>query len=449
MTKMVIIGGDAAGMSAAAKASRGAEPVDVVVFERGDHTSYAACGLPYLVGGLVPAATDLVARTPEEHRANGIDVRMRHEVQAIDLDTRAVQVRDLDTGTTVTEGFDHLVVATGATPLRPPLSGVDAAGVHGVHVIPDAVAIRKTLAERNPRRVVVVGSGYVGIEMAEAFGRHGLEVTLVELRDHPMATLDPDMGERVGDAMRADGVDLRLGVGLEAIEPGPDGWVRSVATSAGSIETDLVVLGLGFRPNVDLARDAGIVIGPTGAIQADDTMATSAEGVWTAGDCAQSHHRVTDEPVWIALGSHANKQGRVVGSNVSGTPERFPGVIGTAITKVGDCEIGRTGLGHLEAEDAGFSVVSAVAKGRTRAGYYPGAERLAVKVIAERGSGRMLGAQIVGGAESAKRIDPLAVAVWNEMSVADFSQLDLGYAPPFAPVWETSLIAARLAAEQV
>lgn len=443
MTKVVIIGGDAAGMSAASKARRDDPSIEIVVFERGDFTSYAACGLPYLVGGLVDTAGSLIARAPEQHRANGIDVRMRHNVESIDVTARTVSVRALDDNTSVTESFDELVIATGASPIRPNLPGIDAKGVHAVHVIPDALAINEILNVRKPRHAVVVGSGYIGLEMAEALLMRGLHVTVLEMQDLPMATLDPDMGALVRDAMIREGVDLRLGVRLEAVLPDDQGWVTRVATSHGEIAAELVILGIGMQPNVQLAAEAGIEIGATGAIAASARMATSTPGVWTAGDCAESHHRVSNQPAWIALGSHANKHGRVLGTNLAGGDMTFPGVIGTAVTKVGSCEIGRTGLGEHAAAEAGFDAVATVTKGNLRANYYPGADDVTVKVIAERGTGRMLGAQIVGGADAAKRIDTFAVAIWNGMTAAEFSQLDLSYAPPFAPVWDTALIAAR------
>ncbi|MDH4364739.1 MAG: FAD-dependent oxidoreductase [Acidimicrobiia bacterium] len=448
MRRVVVIGGDAAGMSAAAQANRGVEPVELVVFEKGDFTSYAACGLPYLVGGLVSAADQLVARSPEQHRANGIDVRTGHEAVAIDVDERIVEVHSRSDGATLRQSFDHLVIATGASPIRPSFPNIDAGGVAALHTIPDATAIDRALRERPLRRAVVVGGGYIGLEMVEALLRRGLEVTLVEKLEQPMATLDADMGARVADGLRRLGVILQLGVGVQGFEVDADGWVRAVATEVGELPADLVVLGLGVRPNAGLAADAGIETGPTGAIATDDRMATSVPGIWAAGDCAQSYHRVSGRPAWVALGTHANKQGRVVGLNVSGTEARFPGVIGTAVTKVDDIEIGRTGLGEREAAADGIDAVAEVIEGTTRAHYYPGAAAMAVKVVAERGSGRLLGAQIVGGPESAKRIDALAVAVWNEMTVDDFAQLDLGYAPPFSPVWDSTLIAARRAAER-
>jgi NADPH-dependent 2,4-dienoyl-CoA reductase/sulfur reductase-like enzyme len=443
MQRVVVIGGDAAGMSAAAQISRGVEAREVVVFEKGHTTSYAACGLPYFVAGLVTGADRLVARSPEQHRANGIDVRIHHEVTSIDLGRRTVEVRSLDDGAVSHEGFDHLLVATGASPLRPPLPGIDAHGVFGIHTIPDAVAIDEVLRSRAPRRAVVVGGGYIGLEMAEAFQLRGLEVVLVERLGQPMATLDPDMGALVAERMRRLGIDVRTGTAVEGFGSRADGWVRTVETAGGPIEADLVVVGLGVRPNVRVAQHAGVPVGPSGGLVTDARMATPVEGVWAAGDCAESFHRVSRRPVSIALGTHANKQGRVAGLNLSGTPARFPGVIGTAITKVGAVEIARTGLNEREAADAAFDAVAATIESSTRAHYYPGGAEAVVKLVAERSGGRLLGAQIVGGPESAKRIDALAVAVWEEMTVDEFSQLDLAYAPPFSPVWDPTLIAAR------
>lgn len=446
MARLVVIGGVAGGASAAGRAKRLDPDLDVVVYERGEVTSYAACGLPYLVGDQMFDADDLIARTPQELRDAGLDVRVAHEVVGIDPDARTVEVRDLVGGRSFTDGFDDLLIATGAAPIRPPLDGVDSPGILGIRSIPDAATIDAVIRERAPERAVVVGGGYIGIEMAEAFVERGLAVTMIELRDAPMATLDADMGGRVADAIRDLGVDLRLGTSVEGFTTADD-WVAAVATGDGELPADLVMMGLGMRPSVALAEGAGIAIGPSGAIATDARMATRTEGVWAAGDCVESLHRISHQPVSIALGTHANKQGRVAGTNIAGGAARFPGVIGTAITRVGSTEIARTGLNETEAHQAGFATVAATAEGLTRARYYPGAQDLAVKVVAERGTGRMLGAQIVGGPEAGKRIDVLALAVWHGMGVEEFSMLDLSYAPPMAPVWETSMIAARLTAQ--
>jgi NADPH-dependent 2,4-dienoyl-CoA reductase/sulfur reductase-like enzyme len=449
--RLVVIGGDAAGMSAVSQARRrlGPDRLEIVVFERGHHTSYSACGIPYYVGDVIHDADQLVARRPEVFRTRfATDVRLRHEVTAVDVDRRVVAVRDLEGGGERPEPFDQLVVATGATPLRPPLPGVEAAGIFGVQVLDDGVALRRRLDTGDVARAVVVGGGYIGLEMAEALVQRGVEVALVEQAGQPMSTLDPDMAGLVADAMRNLGIRLHLGESVRAFDAA-DGTVRAVVTTAGTVPADLVVLGLGVRPNSALAADAGIAVGPTGGIATDRRMRTSAAGVWAAGDCVETFHRVSRRPVTVALGTHANKQGRVAGINIGGGYATFPGVLGTAMTKICGVEIARTGLGEAEAAAAGFETEAVVVESTTRAGYFPGAALMKTKLVVERRSGRLLGAQIVGQENAAKRIDALAIALWNEMTVEEMTGLDLGYAPPFSPVWDPVLIAARKAAERV
>jgi NADPH-dependent 2,4-dienoyl-CoA reductase/sulfur reductase-like enzyme len=290
-----------------------------------------------------------------------------------------------------------------------------------------------------------VGGGYVGLELAEALHDRGRAVTIIDSSDQPMDTLDPDMGALVADAIRGLGIELITGTRVESFEVATDGRVRAVVAGDRTIPCNLVVLGLGVAPSVGLAREAGIRIGPSGGIATDARMATSDAGVWAAGDCVESHHRVSNRPVTIALGTHANKQGKVVGINVTGGDARFGGVIGTAVTKICAYEVARTGLNEREAAEAGFDFATATIESTTRAGYYPGATPVTVKVLADSTSGRLLGAQIVGREGAAKRIDVLATAIWNEMTVEEIEQLDLGYAPPFSPVWDPVLIAARKA----
>ncbi|MDG4805967.1 FAD-dependent oxidoreductase [Micromonospora sp. WMMD1120] len=449
--RLIVIGGDAAGMSAASQARRrrNAGDLEIVVFERGHFTSYSACGIPYWISGLVPGPEALIARDPQTFRTEYVmDVRMRHEVTAIDLDRREVVARDLDGGGEVRERFDDLMYATGAVPVQPPWAVTDAQGVFGMQTLDDGAALRDWLdAEPRPRRAVVVGGGYIGVEIAEALIQRGLSVTLVEAGAQPMATVDPDMAELVTDAMRGLGVTVRTGLPVSGLEE-KDGRVSAVVTAEGPIPADVVVLGLGVRPNAALAEAAGLPIGPTGAIRVDRQMRVPGHrGVWAAGDCVETLHRVSGLPVHVPLGTHANKQGRVAGINIGGGYATFAGVIGTAVTKVCDLEVGRTGLREREATAAGFEFVSVIAESTNRAGYYPGARPMTVKLIAERPSGRLLGAQIVGWSEAAKRIDTLAVALWNGMTVDDMTALDLGYAPPYAPVWDPVLIAARKAVD--
>jgi NADPH-dependent 2,4-dienoyl-CoA reductase/sulfur reductase-like enzyme len=448
--RLVVIGGDAAGGSAASQAKKRRPDLDVVMFERGRATSYSACGIPYWISGAVDDEAALVARTPEQHRAAGIDVRVRTEVVGIDLDRRTVAWRDLDSGAEGSEPFDDLVYATGSVPMRPPVPGIDADGVFGVQVLDDGAALRAELARGSVRRVVVVGGGYIGLEIAEACRIRGLDVTVVDRSATPVGTFDPDVGSQIAEAVRGEGIELVLSDGVAAIDVGGDGRARAVVTASGrELPADLVVLGLGVRPNVALAQDAGIPVGTSGGVAVDTRMRTGVEGVWAAGDCVESVHRLSGQRVVVALGTHANKQGRVAGINIGGGYATFPGVIGTAITRVCDLEAARTGMSSAEAEAAGYAFVKAAVDSTTKAGYFPGAAPIRVTMIAERRSGRLLGAQVVGREAAAKRIDALAICIWNEMTVDEILSLDLSYAPPFAPVWDPVLIAARKAFEAV
>lgn len=448
--RMVIVGGDAAGMSAASQARRrrGPDELAITAFERGCFTSYSACGIPYWIAGDVASHEQLIARTPEEFRTRyTVDVRLGTEVVELDLDRREVVARS-DSGTERT-GFDTLVLATGAVPLRPRLPGVDAPGIFGVQTLGDGVAVRAAV-ESGARRAVVVGGGYIGVEMAEALLRRGLAVTLVEQSSEPMSTLDPDMGRLVREAMVGLGIEVRTRCTATGFETDAEGRVRRVVTDAGELAADVVVLGIGVRPGTALAVEAGLAIGPTGGVRTDRRMrVVGADGVWAAGDCVETYDLVARQPVYVPLGTHANKQGRVVGVNVGGGYATFPGVVRTAVSKVCSLEIARTGLREVDAERAGLQVVTATVESTTRAGYFPGASPIITKVLAERGSGRLLGAQIVGREGAAKRIDALAVALWNGMTVDEMTSLDLAYAPPFAPVWDPVLVAARKAHEAV
>jgi NADPH-dependent 2,4-dienoyl-CoA reductase/sulfur reductase-like enzyme len=439
--RLLVVGGDAAGMSAASAARRlrGATDLAVTVLEQGPEVSYSACGIPYWVGDLVEDRDELIARTPREFAAQDIDVRTGTQAEEVDLDAGTVH-----TSTGETLGYDRLVVATGGRPLRPPVPGLDAHGVYGVHRLADGAAIRAAVSA-GARRAVVLGGGYIGLEMAEVLLHRGLSVTVVLADPLPMGQLDADMGERVCKAMGDLGIEMQPNQPVREIEVDSDGAVRAVRTDAASYPADLVVLGLGMGPEVALARAAGLQIGTTGAIDVDRTQRSrSHPEVFAAGDCAQTFHRLTGDPIHVALGTHANKQGRVAGSVIGGRAARFAGVLGTAVTRVGDLEIGRTGLCTTQAEQAGFDVRAETIEGTTKAGYFPGAEQIAVKVITERGSGLLLGAQVVGGPGSAKRVDVLATAIWAGMTAEELAGSDLSYAPPFSPTYDPVLVAARV-----
>ncbi|MFE6332373.1 FAD-dependent oxidoreductase [Streptomyces sp. NPDC057806] len=450
--RLVVIGGDAAGMSAASQARRmkGAADLEIVAFERGDFSSYSACGIPYWVGGDVAGRDELIARTPEEHRARDIDLRMRTEVVEIDPAGQRVRARDVDSGAESWTPYDDLVIATGARPVRPDLPGADAPGVHGVQSLGDGQALLDTLARTRGRRAVVVGAGYIGVEMAEALIKRGYEVTVVNRGEEPMSTLDPDMGRLVHEAMTGLGITMVDGAEVTEVRTGDDGRVRAVVTEDAEYPADVVVLGIGVRPETTLAREAGLPLGGHQGLLTDLAMRVRGHGnIWAGGDCVEVLDLVSGQERHIALGTHANKHGQVIGTNVGGGYATFPGVVGTAVSKVCDLEIARTGLREKDARRAGLQYVTATVESTSRAGYYPGSSPMTVKILAERRTGRLLGVQIVGREGAAKRVDIAAVALTAGMTVERMTALDLGYAPPFSPVWDPVLVAARKAAKAV
>ena len=437
--RLVVIGGDAGGMAAATNARRRDPSLEIVALERGNWTSYSACGIPYLVSGAVEGGVErLVARAPQRFRDDlRVDVRLRHEVTAIDLDGGRVEVRNHEHGRTFWMGFDHLQLGMGARPLRPELPGIDLPFVHGVQTLDDAEHLLGHASDLGCRKVVVVGGGYIGLEMAEAFVARGMAVTLAEAAPNVMRTLDPDMAKLVEAAIRRFGIDLRTGVGVSGFEDGV------VQTAAGPLAADLVVLGLGVVPNSELAADAGIETGSRGAVRVTPRQRTNHEAVWAAGDCCESYHLVAQRHLHIALGTVTNRQARVAGINIGGGYATFPGVVGTAVTKVCSTEVARTGLTEAECERVGIGFVTTTIESTTRSSYFPGAKPITVKMLAEPGSGRVLGAQIVGEEGAAKRIDVVAVALHATMTVQDIVDADLGYAPPFSPLWDPVAVAAR------
>ncbi|MFG3365281.1 FAD-dependent oxidoreductase [Streptomyces sp. NPDC048156] len=427
-----------------ARRMRGPDELEIVAFERGHFSSYSACGIPYWVGGEVDGRDELIARTPEEHRERSIDLRMRTEVTELDVEGGRVRSRALDTGTEAWTSYDKLVIATGARPVRPRIPGIDAPGVHGVQTLDDGQALLDTLAATQGRRAVVVGAGYIGVEMAEALIRRGYEVTVVNRGPEPMSTLDPDMGRLVHESMTGMGITMVDDAEVTKILTGDDGRARAVATTTDEYPADVVVLGIGVRPETSLARAAGLPLGEHGGLLTDLAMRVRGhENIWAGGDCVEVLDLVSGRERHIALGTHANKHGQVIGRNAGGGYATFPGVVGTAVSKVCDLEIARTGLREKDARRAGLQFVSATIESTSRAGYYPGAAPMTVKMIAERRTGRLLGVQIVGLEGAAKRVDIAAVALTAGMTVDEMTALDLGYAPPFSPVWDPILVAAR------
>jgi NADPH-dependent 2,4-dienoyl-CoA reductase/sulfur reductase-like enzyme len=441
---LVVIGGVAAGMSAASKARRSDPELDIVVFEKGEWISYSACGLPYFVGGLVERPDQLVARTVEGFAKQRIDVKLRHAVTGIDTQNRVVHVVDQSSpgGRSFDVPYDALMIATGARPIRPDVARLDLEGVFNVYQMPDALTLREFIARRKPKRAVIVGGGYIGLELAESLARFGIELHVVQRPPQLFSSIDKEITDLVARELDRHAVDLTLGDSvLEACE-GEDGHVTCVQTSMGTIPTDLVLVATGARPNVELAARAGITLGAAGAIAIDNHQRTSAPDVYAGGDCAEHFHRILRRPTWVPLGTTANKQGRVAGANIAGDDTVFPGIVGTTITRVFDLEVGRTGLTEAEAKKEGLDYAATVVDYTDIAGYYPGAAPLRIKLVAERSSGRLLGVQAAGRGVD-KRIDVAATALHAGMTVDELGWLDLGYVPPLNSVWDPLMVAAN------
>ncbi|WP_457637998.1 FAD-dependent oxidoreductase [Oceanithermus sp.] len=438
--RLVAIGGVAAGMSAAAKAKRTNPELEVIAFEKSHYVSYGACGLPYYLAGWIDSVEKLVARTPEKFAKQGVTALVRHEVVEVDYPGRRLRVAALDEGREFWQPFDYLVVSTGARPVVPPLEGARLEGVFTLRQPEDGVAIRQALA--TAERTVIIGAGYVGLEVAEAFRAQGKQVTVVELQDRVLPNADAEVSELVLQELERNGVEVLTGVQVEGFAG--DGRLEKVLTSAGEIPAELALLSVGIKPNVELASSFGVATGPTGAIAVDDKLRTNLENVWAAGDVAESRHLLTGEPYWLPLGDIANKHGRTAGTVIAGGRAEFKGVVGSAITKIFELAVSFTGLTEADARAAGFEVKSVWIKSADRAHYYPDPHPFHVKLVYET-SGRLLGAQIVGHRNDALRIDAVAALLHQGGTVEDLRSLDLAYAPPFSPVWDPLLVAANQA----
>ncbi|PSQ53316.1 pyridine nucleotide-disulfide oxidoreductase [Halobacteriales archaeon SW_8_65_20] len=466
MDPFVVVGGDAAGLSAASKCKRENPDRDVVVFEKGSWVSYAHCGTPYYVKGAVDGLTDLVSLAPEEIDERGIDLRREHEVIRIDPDTATVTVAGPDGERD--QPYGDLLLGTGAHATQPFEAGNDVFTLHG---LPDAAAIRARIdpdfspdnadlgsiaAETlrpyvdrpTPSVAAIVGGGYVGIEMAEALSAHGIDVHLFQRSD-----LLPAFGSAVAGAvtetLEAEGVTVYTDTEVTGFDS-DDGGVSGIRYGGTRLDIDLAVVGVGIAPNVDLASDAGIALGETGAVAVDRYGRTDADGIYAAGDCAESRHAVSGEPTWVPLGLTANRAGRAIGQTVAGEPTPVGEIAGTAVVKAFELGAGRAGfVTEHAAREAGFEPVSETITAGSRSGYYPGAAETTVTLTADRGTGRVLSGSVVGTDRAAKRIDTLATALDAGHTVSEVERLDLAYAPPFSPVWDPILVAAKVLSDSV
>ena len=441
--RLVVIGGVAAGPKAAAKARRCDPEMEIVIYQEEDEISYAGCGLPYYASGVVGERDELISRTPGQFAVDGIRVLKNRRIEAIDILDRRVSGKKVGSGDTFTDHFDRLVLATGATPIRPKIEGIDLKNIFYLRSIFDADAFTQQVRPERIRDVVIAGGGYIGLEMAESVVRLGKNVTIVELAPQILTLFDEDFAGILQQYLEKKGVKIFTSEGIQALK-GEAGNVTRVQTAARELKTDVVVMSLGIRPQVELAKKTGLKIGETGAIWVNEKMETSAEGVYSAGDCAETTHLVTGKRVWVPLGSTANKQGRVVGTNVCGGNATFPGVMGTTIFKTFDFNVAKTGLSMREAEKEGFHPIQAVVRGYDRAHYYPGGKESTLKVIAEKETGRILGGQAVGEGPSDKFIDTLAMALHARMTCRELASVDLAYAPPFSPALSPVIVAANV-----
>ncbi|NTV62724.1 MAG: FAD-dependent oxidoreductase [Oscillochloris sp.] len=441
--RVIVIGGGAAGMSAAAKARRGDPGLEIVAYERSGYVSYGACGLPYAIKGEIARVEDVVVRTPAQFAKQGISAFVHHEVLAIDPAAGTLQVRNLESGTIVVDHYDKLLLTAGGSASRLPIPGADLPGVFTLRSVEDGLAIAAWLSSQKPSRGVIIGGGYIGLEVAEALAAHGVALTLVEQLPQLLPSLDAELAAHVQAELAHQGVDVRTGHGVEGISG--DERVREVTAGGVRFPADIVIMAAGVRPNVSLARSAGVTIGPTGAIAVDDHQRTNLAGIWSAGDVAEAQHLVTGKPAWVPLGTTANKQGKVAGENIAGGDARFGGIVGTSVVKAFDMTAASSGLSEVRARAEGFTVKTVSATANSRAHYMPGHQDIHVKLVYEAGSGRMLGGQLVGREGVAKRIDIIAAALHGGWTVEQLGELDLAYAPPFSPVWDPILVAANLA----
>jgi NADPH-dependent 2,4-dienoyl-CoA reductase/sulfur reductase-like enzyme/rhodanese-related sulfurtransferase len=429
-SRILIVGGVAGGATAAARAKRLDDAAEVTVFERGPYVSFANCGLPYHIGGEIERRTNLILQTPEGLKARfGLDVRTRHEVLAINRAAKSIRVRNLDTGGEFDEHYDFLLLSPGAAPIRPRLPGIDHPRILTLRNLTDMDAIKAAI-DGGAKSALVVGGGFIGLELAENFRRRGLDVTLVELLPQVMPPIDAEMATPVHETLRRHGVRLMLGKAVAAFGD-VGGRVRATLEGGGTVEADLVALSVGVRPDTKLAKDAGLRLSERGAIVVDEHMRTSDPAIYAVGDAVQVRDAVVDAPTFVPLAGPASRQARVAADNIFGRRSTFRGVQGTSICRVFDLTVASTGLGEKTLNARGLAYRKAYVLPMHHVGYFPGAEPMTIKVLFSPDEGRVLGAQIVGGEGVDKRIDVLATAIQARMTVEDLEQVELAYAPQF------------------
>jgi NADPH-dependent 2,4-dienoyl-CoA reductase/sulfur reductase-like enzyme len=443
MAHLLIIGGSDAGISAALRAREVNPGYEVTVVVADRYPNYSICGLSFWLGGEITDWRDLAHRKARDIEEQGIDLLLAHTAQTIDPTGKTVTVVD-EAGRSRHIPYDSLVIGTGAVPARPPIAGLEQPGVFFLRTMGDGFALRDYLAEQSPSSAVVVGGGYIGLEMAEALIRRGVQVTLVEYLPSVLTTVDPPLGALVTKELNGHGANVVTDVAVESIDR--QGHQLAVAGSQGfRARAELVLVATGVRPNAGLATTAGVETGQWGAVRVNCGMETNVPHVYAAGDCAETYHRLLEENTYLPLGSTAHKQGRVAGENAVGGQAEFAGTLGTQVVKAFDLVAARTGLRDAEAREAGFDPLTTQVGTWDHKVYYPGAHNLQLRLTGDRRTGRLLGAQIVGhgAAEVSKRVDVFATALFNRMGVAALSEVDLSYAPPLSTPWDAVQVAAQ------
>lgn len=443
--KIVIIGGVAIGAGAAAKARRMDESAEIIVVERGPYVSFANCGLPYYLGGVIKERGKLLLHTPQSLKTRfNIDARVQQELVSIDRVKKTVRIHDLGTDREYDESYDKLILATGAKPIVPAVPGADSDGVFTLRDIPDVDEIQEWISSHDVRHAVVIGAGFIGLETAENLVHRGIQVTLVDKANQIMTPFDAEMTTPAVKELQRLGVNVLLGDGFTEFQ-NTDGVQAVVLESGRRVAADLFIMGLGVRPDTSVAKDAGLAIGSTGALMVNDYLQTSDPDIYSGGDLAEIIERVTGEHRWIPLAGAANKQARIIGTNVCGGAERFTGAQGTSIVRIGDVALAMTGISEKLAKRMGIDHFVSYTTSGHHAGFYPGAQDLTVKLMVHRPSGRVLGAEIVGQEGVDKRIDVIATAIAAKMTVEDLESLDLAYAPPFSSAKDPVIMAGMVA----
>lgn len=451
--KIVIVGGVAAGASAAAKARRTNEAAEIIVFERGPYISFANCGLPYYISEEIRDRDSLLLQTPEKFwKRFRVEVSVCHEVLGIDRFSKKISVKNLKSGEIFSENYDKLILATGAAAIIPPLPGIQAKNIFTVKTVPDSDAVKSFIAEHQPKKGIVIGGGFIGLESAEALKHRGMDVTIIEAMSHLLPNLDSDMAEYVRAHLESEGIRVLLSNPVKAFHGSPQ--AGEVELQDGTIlPFDMAILSIGVRAELKLAQEAGLTIGKNGGISVDEFQRTSDPDIFAAGDAVEILHAVTGQKIRIPLAGPANKQGRVAGANAAGGKLTFPGALGTAIVESMGITAAKTGLSEREAIAAGIPSYVTLTHSADHAGYYPGSSLMHIKLVAEKGTGQLLGAQIVGEKGVDKRIDVLATALWAKMKVMDLENLDLAYAPQFSsakdPVVMAGFVASNVARHEI